>query len=455
MGGEVVLRSGFQIFLVSLAIGAILCQGCNGQPFTVDGLWTTPDRIPVLCVTPNGGLLAFAEQRAAASDSGYINATLRRSMDNGTNWTPLQVVGGDGTNTFSCGAAVVDQTKGTVFFFVGRSLAGDTEAIIDAGTSVDTKRIYLYSSTNSGTNWSGPTDLSPSVKQPGWSFCDPGPATGIQLASGRLIVPWYYSVLTNYYPSVMYSDDHGATWASSVGATNNIAGYDECSVVALTNGNLMMIARNDTGIGSTMGISISTDSGVTWSAITNSATLNDSGCEATFIRYTAPPGYGKTRLLFANPNSAIPNNRANGTVRVSYDEGQTWSVSKTYYPNLYGYSSLVILPNGNWALLAENGTSWYYSQISFLSDTLSNLTSGADALDPIVGQSRPTLSLILSGTNLLFSWPASATNFSLQSSLTVNGWTNMAGTGSETVSNGQNQLSLPNIGNGFFRLISQ
>src|SRR5580692_6639112 len=197
MGGEVVLRSGFHIFLVGLAIGAILCQGCDGQTYTVDGLWATPDRIPVLCVAPNGGLLAFAEQRAAASDSGYINASLRRSMDNGTNWTPLQVVGGDGSNTYSCGAVVVDQTNGTVFFFVGRSLAGDTEAMIDAGTSVDTKRIYLYSSTDSGTNWSGPTDLSASVKKAGWNFCDPGPGTGIQLSTGRLIVPWYYTIGTN------------------------------------------------------------------------------------------------------------------------------------------------------------------------------------------------------------------------------------------------------------------
>ena len=231
-------------------------------------------------------------------------------------------------------------------------------------------------------------------------------------------------------------------------------GYDECSVVALTNGNLMMITRNDTGIGTTMGISISTNSGVTWSTITNSATLNDSGCEATFIRYTAPPQYGKTRLLFANPDSAIPGNRANGTVQLSYDEGQTWSVSKTYFPNLYGYSSLVILPNGSWGLLAENGASYYYDQISFLSDTLSNLTSGADSLDPIVGQFRPTLSLTPSGTNLLFTWAASATNFSLQSSLTGNGWTNAAGTGSETVSNGQNHLNMPKNGSGFFRLMS-
>jgi sialidase-1 len=444
MEKEVVLRSGIQLYLISLAIGAFLCQGCDGQPYTVDGLWTTPDRIPVLCVAPNGGLLAFAAQRATASDYGYCNATLRRSMDNGTNWTPLQVVGGDGTNTYGVGVAVVDHTAGTVFLFVGRTLAADTYPEIQAGTSVDTERVYLYLSVNSGTNWVGPTDLSSSVKHAGWDLCNPGPAAGIQLASGRLVVPCYFSILTNVYPSVMYSDDHGATWASSSGATNNIPGYDECSVVALTNGNLMMIARNDTGIGTTMGISISTNAGVTWSAITNSATLNDSGCEATFIRYTAPPQYGKTRLLFANPNSAIPNNRANGTVRVSYDEGQTWSVSKTYFPNLYGYSSLAILPNDNWALLAENGTSYYYDQISFISDTLSNLTSGVDSLDPQTNP-PPELHISIKNTELFIFWPTSSINYVLQvaSGLGATNWSSAASSNSVSITNGQALVTLP------------
>jgi sialidase-1 len=438
---------------IILIIGNIICQICDGQPYVVNALWTSPDRIPVLSVAPNGGLLAFACQRAAASDSGYNNVTLRRSLNNGTNWTLLRIVAGDGTNTYGVGGVVVDHTNNNVFFITAWNLATDTEQTIDNHTSTDTVRVFICSSTDSGTNWSGPTQITSMVKKTNWDFCAIGPGNGIQLSTGRLIVPWYYSILTNYYPSVIYSDDHGITWTSSIGATNNMPGYNECNVVALTNGNLMMIARNNTGIGTTMGISISTDAGVTWSATTNSATLNDSGCEASFIRYTAPPQYGKTRLLFANPNSAIPGNRANGTVRVSYDEGQTWTISKVYYPNLFGYSALTILPNGNWALLAENGTSSYYDQISLLSDTLSNLTGGADSLDPIVGQSRPTLSLISSGSNLLFTWPASATNFSLQSSLTGNGWTNTAGTGSESVSNGQNQLNLPRTGSGFFRLM--
>ncbi len=250
----------------------------------------------------------------------------------------------------------------------------------------------------------------------------------------------------------MYSDDHGATWKSSAGATNNIPNYDECSVVALTNGNLMMITRNDTGIGSTMGISISADSGVTWSAITNSSTLHDSGCEASFVRYTAPPGFGKTRLLFANPNSSVPGDRVNGTVRVSYDEGQTWAIEKLYYSNQFGYSALAILPNGNWGLLAENGTGSSYDQISFLSDTLSDLTSGADNLDPITNF-PPNLSIRIINANVVLYWPTSSITFTVQEALNPGptNWVNAPGVLS--VTNGQNQFAIPNPNiNHFFRL---
>lgn len=429
------------------ALATLLSPGCRAG--NTNNLWSFPDRIPVLCVAPNGGLLSFAEHRIQilSADSGYINATLRRSMDYGATWTPLQTIATDGTNTFSCGAVVVDAMTGKIFFFTGWSLAGDSEAAIDTGTSVDTKHIYVESSSDSGTNWTTPVDISSSVKQSNWFFCDPGPATGIQLPGGRLIVPWYYGLGTNAsaphsYPAIMYSDDHGATWKSSPGATNNPGGYSECSVVALTNGSLMMIARNDTLNPGYMGISISTDSGLTWSPMTNSSTLADSGCEGSAIRYTRPPAFGKSRLLFSNPPNSTLGDRAQVTVRVSYDEGSTWSVAKQYFPGLSAYSALTILPDGEWAILAENGTTTYYDQITFISDTLSDLTSGGDALDPATN-SPAGLSLANLIPGILLTWPVSPMGYCLQSesALSAQGWTNVTGISPEIV-NGENQLVL-------------
>ena len=439
--------------ITMLLFGVVLCGVCIGGVTNV--LWTTPNRIPVLCVAPNGGLLAFCEQRSSALDSGYINAVLRRSMDNGTNWTTTQIVGGDGSNTYSCGSVVIDHTNNVVFLFVGRSLSNDTELEINIQTSVDTKRPYLYKSVDSGTNWTGPIDLTSSIKKAGWRFYDPGPGNGFQLTNGRLVCPFYYTADYGagvyYYASVAWSDDYGTTWTSSAGATNVLrTNYGENGIVILTNNFWMMLARDDDT--NLTGVSFSSSLGTNWTTFTNTA-LNNPGCEVSFVRYTQPPAYGKTRLLYSNPDSTI---RSNGMVKLSYDEGKTWSVNKIYFASLFGYSALTPLPNGDWAILAENGTSTYYDKLTFISDTLSNLTGGADALDPQTN-SQPTLSVTSSGTNFVLSWPASATNYSLQQEINFNNshWTNATGTGSIVVTNGRNLLRIsPTSSSGFFRLIN-
>jgi hypothetical protein len=124
---------------------------------------------------------------------------------------------------------------------------------------------------------------------------------------------------------------------------------------------------------------------------------------------------------------------------VSYDEGKTWAVSKQYFPSLFGYSALTILPNGDWAILAENGTSTYYDKITFISDSLSNLTSGADTLN-----SPPVLKIGDSNANLLISWPTSSVPYILQEASFQNetNWTTATGVISMTITNGQNQFLL-------------
>jgi sialidase-1 len=51
-------------------------------------------------------------------------------------------------------------------------------------------------------------------------------------------------------------------------------------------------------------------------------------CQASFIRFTKQPEFTKNRLLFANPAST---RREKMTIRVSYDEGQSWLVAKEIY----------------------------------------------------------------------------------------------------------------------------
>jgi hypothetical protein len=99
------------------------------------------------------------------------------------------------------------------------------------------------------------------------------------------------------------------------------------------------------------------------------------------IRYTSEnQGYNKNRLLHSVPYGS---NREKVTVYVSYDEGETWPVSKYIVPYSSAYSSLCILPDGTIGLYVEEayaGASGYSTV--FYNFSLEWLTDGEDTVEP-------------------------------------------------------------------------
>ncbi len=93
--------------------------------------------------------------------------------------------------------------------------------------------------------------------------------------------------------------------------------------------------------------------------------------------YTKDTTIDKDRLLFSNAKTS--NRRENLTVRVSYDEGKTWTQGKTIYPGKAAYSTLTILANGDIGLLFEKDD---YNQNAFVRFTLEWLTQGKDRYEP-------------------------------------------------------------------------
>ena len=67
------------------------------------------------------------------------------------------------------------------------------------------------------------------------------------------------------------------------------------------------------------------------------------------------------------------------TVRLSYDEGSTWAVSRALHEGPAAYSSLVVLPDRTIGLLFERGDRSPYERITFARFTLEWLTSGRRA----------------------------------------------------------------------------
>ena len=100
------------------------------------------------------------------------------------------------------------------------------------------------------------------------------------------------------------------------------------------------------------------------------------------IRYTSEnQGHDKSRLLHSVPYGA---NREKITVYVSYDEGQTWIVSKCIVPYSSAYSSLCVLPDGTIGLYVEEayaGASGYSTM--FYNFSLEWLTDGNDTFYPL------------------------------------------------------------------------
>jgi sialidase-1 len=68
------------------------------------------------------------------------------------------------------------------------------------------------------------------------------------------------------------------------------------------------------------------------------------------------------------------------TVRLSYDEGQSWPVSKVIHPGPAAYSCLSRMPDGAIGLLYEGGTEGAYESLRLATFSLSWLTDGTDSV---------------------------------------------------------------------------
>jgi sialidase-1 len=115
---------------------------------------------------------------------------------------------------------------------------------------------------------------------------------------------------------------------------------------------------------------------MSWSPIIFDISLVEPLCQASLIRCTLADEQDKDRLLFSNPAST--QSRKSMTVRMSYDEGVTWSVSKLLYTGPAGYSSLGMLPGGKIGILYEAGDMHYAERIVFERFTIHWMTAGRD-----------------------------------------------------------------------------
>lgn len=324
-------------------------------------------RIPAVTVTTQGTILAFCEGRKEDSgDSGKIDLLVRRSRDSGKTWSDQKVVWSDANNTCGNPSPVTDNKTGKIWLLGTWNRGDDPESQIIDGKSKDTRCVFVMSSSNDGLTWSAPKEITAKVKKPNWTWYATGPGSGIQIArgpyAGRLVIACDHieAGTKHYYSHVIFSDDHGKTW--ELGGTTPQPQVNECEIVELSNGQLMLNMRNYNNAGKRRQTALSNDGGMTWSNQRLDETLIEPICQAGIQRYSWPDANKKNMVLFSNP--ANDSKRVNMTVRVSYDDCKTWAESLTLHEGPSAYSDLAVLPDGTAVCLYERGEKNPYEQIA-------------------------------------------------------------------------------------------
>jgi sialidase-1 len=292
-------------------------------------------RIPALVTTNSDTILAFCEaRRHNGHDDDEIDILLRRSFDNGLTWGAPQMVVADGDRTCGNPCPVVDAETDTIFLPFCK----------------DNQQIFACHSTDDGETWSTPVEITATAKDPAWSYVGTGPGHGIQLQSGRLLIPSWADEspgpVTWRQPTAnwgkvqsayaIYSDDHGESWQR--GARMDRDASDECEAVETADGAVYMNMRSRQDR-LCRAESWSRDGGTTWSAVEYDPALPEPSCQGSIVRYDAG------RILLAHPS--FTDRRAGLTVRLSRDECRSWPVARVLEPETAAYSDLAVSADGH------------------------------------------------------------------------------------------------------------
>ncbi len=343
-------------------------------------------RIPVLVALDDNVLLAFAEGRSPTfpgqhDDHAQNDIVLRRSVDGGATWSPVQVVAEMGADSLNDPCAVALPESGRVLLMYQRFPEGyharrmaHAEMAAPGYGGPDNTQTFMIHSDDSGVTWSAPREITRSVRDEGVVSVG-SPGVGIVLSrgsqAGRVLLPLYEVIPVEDAPGeerywrnrVAISDDQGATWRLGERVPiDGLEGYgNECQLAELANGDIRMNARLQSGA-NRLAWSVSRNGGESWTSMKEAPELVTTPCMASLISI---PVDNDRWLLASLPNSE--EGRENGALFISRDGGEHWTRQQTIYPNGFAYSSLALLPDGRIGCLFERGP---YEYLSFKAFTL-------------------------------------------------------------------------------------
>lgn len=366
-------------------------------------------RIPSLSRTNNGTLIAVCEgwtkEEAGAIDlttGQYLNnkdsrsdLVMRKSFDGGITWSPITTLmegadpeGDNWRDMYSNATQVVDSDvlidpsnpKPTVYLhfnkWIGGQGPGSVWALNIDGGVLDSNgnESWVMGFDDNGQVLNDVKFLPRrlySVKEANWRVAY-GPGSGIQLSSGRLLVPAARTVGYGWEVYSIYSDDHGSSWQRGfVAPSLDFDGDDhddsggENQLVSLIDNSVIIRARsnNDRHISGNINqlIRTSSDSGTNWNGSVGYG-MKLPQVQTAIERYTLQstsqtPGDDKNRILWTGPTAYTPKvnpDPYNLSIRVSRDETKDFTearlselTSRKLWDGVAWYSDMAVDRNKN------------------------------------------------------------------------------------------------------------
>lgn len=336
------------------------------------GYWTY--RIPGIAVTGRDTVLVTTEARPGqGGDYDFNDILMRRSTDGGQTFEPMvkrvdHATYGDGPVSN--------------FVMIPDRKSGRVRAVFHH----DYARAFTLYSDDDGASWSEPVEITDVFERfrddyP-WQVCANGCGRGLQLRSGRMVIPVWLSDSSGsemgkghrgHRPSdvtLIYSDNGGETWERGEFVCRNgmivdeepVVFPSETTAVERSDGSVMFNLRSESKRNRRLTV-VSPDGVSGWHSHAWQEQLLEPVCMACMLRVDWPQETRPGRILFSNPdnleNELIPpgNNLAHDrkrlTVKASLDDGITWPVSKVIEAGPSGYSALAMLRDGTVLCLYE------------------------------------------------------------------------------------------------------
>ncbi|XP_070605531.1 sialidase-3-like [Erythrolamprus reginae] len=356
-------------------------------------------RIPALLFLPSEStFLAFAEERSTPRDEYAKFLVMRRGRKEGLSvkWGPLQTLETAVLPKYRTmnPCPVYDAKEGTIFLFFICVLDHITNRH-QIWRSKNAVRLGYVFSKDSGHTWSPMTDLTEQVigeDVKNWATFAVGPGHGVQLSSGRLVIPAYaYYIHTRLFGHPLccytkphsfafYSDDGGKLWQKGHLFRKPLQA-SECQMAELVDRNNSPVLYCNARSSDRCRVEVfSRDGGNLFDAPFRSRMLKEPphGCQGSVVSFPSPRPASESSLASSKaPGSWLvfshPTNRTKRADLGIYLnpcplEENSWKEPWILNSGPSGYSDLALCPGEDpviFGCLFECGASSPYEEIAF------------------------------------------------------------------------------------------